>query len=338
MPVTKGAVLLPEQTAPGTPATGRVALYAKTDGKVYIKDDAGTETDITTPGGGGGSSSADYTLTTDYSSTVPAAPATGIKVFARHRARRLLAAVGPTGLDTAYQPGIFTNRVAWIQPLNNLSTPGNFGIAAPTVYSTAAAAVSNAATNFFTGMVRNRYASPSTANGFAGFRIANPQFFLSSTANMGGFFWVIRLGINAGTATGRGFFGLSATNATEANTDSTGLLNRMGFAFGTGSTNLYFHSAGASTNATTVDLGTAFPARTYATNFWEFRLFVPSGAGQTLYWAATRLNDGTVVQGGPVTTNLPAVNTLLTPQVWMNNVTASVVSFDFQSMYVETDN
>lgn len=52
MPITRGAVLLPEQTAPATPAAGRVAIYAKSDGKVYIKDDAGTETDITTPGGG----------------------------------------------------------------------------------------------------------------------------------------------------------------------------------------------------------------------------------------------------------------------------------------------
>ena len=42
---------VPEVAAPATPAAGRVAIYAKTDGKLYIKDDAGTETDLTATGG-----------------------------------------------------------------------------------------------------------------------------------------------------------------------------------------------------------------------------------------------------------------------------------------------
>ena len=45
---------LSEIAAPATPATGKVAVYTKTDGKLYIKDDTGTETDCT--GSGGGSS------------------------------------------------------------------------------------------------------------------------------------------------------------------------------------------------------------------------------------------------------------------------------------------
>lgn len=40
-------------SAPGTPASGTVALYAKADGMLYSKDDAGVETVVT---GGGGSS------------------------------------------------------------------------------------------------------------------------------------------------------------------------------------------------------------------------------------------------------------------------------------------
>lgn len=34
----------PEAAAPGTPASGKVVTYAKTDGKMYSKDDAGVET------------------------------------------------------------------------------------------------------------------------------------------------------------------------------------------------------------------------------------------------------------------------------------------------------
>lgn len=35
-----------EETAPSTPPTGYVRMYAKTDGKVYMKDDAGVETEL----------------------------------------------------------------------------------------------------------------------------------------------------------------------------------------------------------------------------------------------------------------------------------------------------
>lgn len=43
-----------EIAPPATPATGQVRLYAKSDGLLYSKDDAGVETVVT--GGGGGSS------------------------------------------------------------------------------------------------------------------------------------------------------------------------------------------------------------------------------------------------------------------------------------------
>lgn len=44
---------VPEVTAPSTPSSGNVVIYAKSDGKLYIKDDAGTETDLTSGGSGG---------------------------------------------------------------------------------------------------------------------------------------------------------------------------------------------------------------------------------------------------------------------------------------------
>lgn len=45
---------LKEMVAPGTPLSGAVMVYAKVDGKVYSKNDAGTEFDLTAGGGGGG--------------------------------------------------------------------------------------------------------------------------------------------------------------------------------------------------------------------------------------------------------------------------------------------
>jgi hypothetical protein len=43
-----------EAAAPATPATGDVRLYSKTDGLLYSKDDAGTETLVSGGAGGGG--------------------------------------------------------------------------------------------------------------------------------------------------------------------------------------------------------------------------------------------------------------------------------------------
>lgn len=48
-----GAITVPEIAAPSTPASGKVVLYAKADGLLYSKDDAGTETVVTGGGGGG---------------------------------------------------------------------------------------------------------------------------------------------------------------------------------------------------------------------------------------------------------------------------------------------
>ena len=48
---TSDHIELTEIAAPSTPASGKVALYAKAGGSVYIKDDTGTETDLTSVGG-----------------------------------------------------------------------------------------------------------------------------------------------------------------------------------------------------------------------------------------------------------------------------------------------
>ncbi len=285
-------------------------------------------------------SGAELAATTEHSTTTPTPPATGIKIFARYRARRMAAMIGPQGLDVALQPALFSNRVGRLTAVSAATALVADGLTAALNYSNApstAGAVTSA--SFYASMARVRYASPASINGFAGFRMV-PHLFLSSTANMGGFFWVLRFGQNAGNADGRGFAGLGSLNTGESNANPSTLLNRIGFGYNDVSTNWYFHSAGAGANASVTDLGANFPARTYATNFYEFRLFAPSGGGQSVFWSATRLNDNATVQGGPVTTNLPANGTLLGTHAWLNNgPTAAVVSsYDIQALYVETDN
>jgi hypothetical protein len=59
------SLIVPERAAPSTPAAGTVVIYAKADGKLYAKDDAGTEwqlstsTPVAVSEGGTGSSTPD---------------------------------------------------------------------------------------------------------------------------------------------------------------------------------------------------------------------------------------------------------------------------------------
>jgi len=52
---------LTEMIAPATPQAGQLFVYAKSDGKIYAKNDAGTEYDLTGGGGGGSLPVADMT-------------------------------------------------------------------------------------------------------------------------------------------------------------------------------------------------------------------------------------------------------------------------------------
>lgn len=51
----QNTIIFPGIASPSTPAAGTVKVYAKSDGKIYRKDDAGTEAEL---GGGAGSLSA----------------------------------------------------------------------------------------------------------------------------------------------------------------------------------------------------------------------------------------------------------------------------------------
>lgn len=56
-----GQILLPEGASPATPLTGNVALYAKTDGAIYSKDDTGAEKALS---GSGSITASGYTQST----------------------------------------------------------------------------------------------------------------------------------------------------------------------------------------------------------------------------------------------------------------------------------
>lgn len=354
--------------APASPASGSTALYFKSDGKLYRKNSAGTETEI--GAGGGGSSiipiqpnepagqqngelwwddddesgstgwiSDFYTLSNEYSSNPPATPATGVTIFARHKARRLLSMVGPAGLDTPVQPGLFNNRIARWQCTNNSATIHLEGwnvtnVVAPT-------AVALAATPFYASMCRARFSTTATAANANGVRSANAQWFTSTTANMGGMFMVTRFGMNSIPANGRFFCGFSSTTgALAAGTEPSALLNLFGLALDSTDTNFQIIHNSGSGAATKIDAGANFPGKTAAADFYEFRIFIPSGGGNTpVFMSLERLNTGQLTNFSIASPGkMPANNTLLSYHFNIVNNTAVVASADVQSIYIENDN
>lgn len=261
-----------------------------------------------------------------------------VAVFGRKIAgRMMLAQVGPSGLDTTYQPNLGGNKCAlWMPPGGATTVPGVFGMAALMALGTATARAV-AVTNLLTRMTRLGYVSAGTAAALCDAREAVAKYTVGAGGLLGGFFHCCRFGVSdAATVAGaRMFVGLSASTAAPTNVNPSTLLNCIGVGQIDGSTNLHIIWGGASANAP-IDLGPLFPANTLSADVYELDLFAPS-AGGVIHWEVRRLNTGDFAAGSLVT-GLPLGTMLLYHQIWRtNNATALAVGIDICGIMIETD-
>lgn len=268
-----------------------------------------------------------------------APPADGmLSIYAKKvGGRTMLMQMGPSGLDTAFQPNLGGNKVAlWMPPGNGTTVPGVFGMVALTAVGTATAR-NVATTNMLTRMTRLGYVSAATAGSMASVREAAAKYTLGAGVGLGGFFYRVRFGVSdAATVAGaRMFVGLSASTAAATNVEPNTLTNAIGVCQLSTSNNLHFYCAG-STATTAIDLGASFPANRLSLDVYELALFAPDIGGEVNY-TVTRMNTGDVASG-KITTNLPFGTQLLCHQIWRtNNATASAVGIDICGIYMETD-
>lgn len=124
-----GAIQFAEGAAPATPAAGMVRLYAKTDGTLYSKDDAGSETPL-----GAGAGATDFTDLGD----VPAA-------YTGHAGKAAVVTGTEDGLE--FVAVASSAAVAAVSPLGKHAVPVMAGAIAPSVSGgcAALAAVASAA-------------------------------------------------------------------------------------------------------------------------------------------------------------------------------------------------
>lgn len=263
-----------------------------------------------------------------------------VNLMGRNIAGRMLPAfVGPSGLDSALQPFIARNKIAFANPVGNATTLNNLGIA---LSATGTATTANVATtNVHTAIKRLEYAvTTASATAVAGFRSTSAQYHIGAGGTIyGGFTFVCRFGPSRGVAsnaTRRFFVGLSSLTAAPTDAEpSTVTTNAIGVGADAADTNWQIIHRNASAGATKIDTGFAKGVAD-TSEMYELALFT-SPAGSTVGYEFTRLSDGAVFSG-TISTNLPAVTTLLAPRGWTSvGGTSSAVGIALASLYLETD-
>lgn len=272
----------------------------------------------------------------------PAAPAAdNVALFGRRVGGRMLPAfIGPSGLDSALQPLLARNKIAWANPNGNSTTIGQMGIALSAV-GTATAANVAAGAGIHQAMRRLEYAVTTAAtSAVAGWRNTVAQNFRGGPSTpFGGFFFVCRFGRSRGAAanaTLRGFTGLgSVTSAPSDAEPSTQQTNAIGVGCDAGDTNYQIMHRNGSAAATKIDTGIP-KAVADNTEMYELAMFSPPTSGD-VHVRFERLSDGTVFEA-TLTTNLPAEATLLSPKGYYSvGGTSSVIGYALASLYIETD-
>jgi hypothetical protein len=179
-------------------------------------------------------------------------------------------------------------------------------------------------------------ASAGTSNHMRG----NQQWFLGSSAGMGGFYAVFQGGVShaATVANARGFVGMYFNTTSITDQQPTSVTRSIGFCFDAGETVWKVISNDASGTATTHEtLSASFPTNTLSTDWYQFTLYAPSGQSSTVYWHILNKSTG-AEDSGTITTDLPAANQLLNYHIWINNgTTALAAGFDIGSVYIETE-
>lgn len=276
-------------------------------------------------------------LPTDYVDTTPATPATGVSIFARRKARRELAYVDPTGLDTRIQGSVAHNRLSTLRAIAGVATPEVWGMSAPTNVGTLSAQTPSSFT-IPTYVQKLRYATATgTAGAACGFRGALAFLTLSSNAHAGGFHATFKFLGNGQTSASRMFVGLMGSTAAASGTvDPSTFVNMIGVGADAADTTWQIMVNDSSGVATKTNTGLS---KSDTQGFWEVNIFSASGSGQSVYVSITDITNNVTFQLGPITTNLPGLAIFLNYYFHLSTGTSTLgMSLDFHQMVIETDN
>ena len=274
----------------------------------------------------------------------PARPEAGtVRMFARSVGGRMLPAyIGPSGLDSALQPLIARNKIAWANPNGNGTVIGLMGIALAATGTATAANV--ATTNIHTALRRQEYAVTTAATtAVAGFRSgANVYHIGDHNTPFGGFTTVCRFGPSRGqasNATRRAFVGMTSNTAapTDVNPSTTAAwANLIGVGHDAANANWQIMHRNGTGPTTKIDTGIP-KAYSDNTEMFEVSIFTAPTGTPSVTVQLRRLSDDLTFTH-TITSNLPAPTTLLGFQAYNSaGGTSSVMGIALVSLYIETD-
>lgn len=276
-------------------------------------------------------------------------PADNVTLFCREIANRALPAfVGPSGLDSALQPMIARNKVAFWNPAGNSNAaPAVFGLGALTVVSGGGATLTArnvATTNFLTRMKRVGIVSGANNGDMASIRNPAAQYTVGDGAGLGGFTFICRFATSdAATVNGaRAFVGFTSATTAPTNVQPSTLTNCVGIAQLSTDATQWYLVFGGSAAQTPIALGTALGAPTLTNTAFDLALFSPPSANGVIHYEVQNLASGVKAIGTitPATAGVqtPLATTLLAERAWRtNNATGAAVGIDIISIYIETD-
>ncbi len=274
-------------------------------------------------------------------STVSAPPVGATKFFTTsNNGFNRPAFVNSSGFSSNLQPSFMHNRIAMWSAAGNSVTLTQYGHSA--LSATGTATIANVATtNVHTAQRRVDYlVTAASTTAVAGWRVAANTYYLSNSTAQGGFYFACQFGQATGvsTTTHRMFVGFTAATGAPTDVEPSTLVNMFGVGYDAADANLQFmHNDGTGT-ATKVDLGTDFAVPTTdRTNFYDLHIYALPNT-TTVYYKIRDKATGNEYSGS-VNTNIPAVNTLLSPRGWMSvGGTSSVIGISFMNMVIENLN
>lgn len=256
-------------------------------------------------------------------------------IYAKSIANRVLPKwIGPSGVDTPFQPFLAFNSVV-------VASPGT-GTSTTTGYICTGAGHTNSGTisqiPLTTGTAKKNamrmtsFTTSTTAGNVASNR--TPDYAAKRAA---GFFFSIRFGTGGTLRTDqRAFHGLWASTSAPSNSDPFGTSPaRVGVGYElNGTTGNWEILVASGSNSTNIDLGaTNFPVNTSGV----YELILHCAPGGNIWYRATNIETG-FSQTGELTVDLPATTTLLAVYNWVtNNAQASTSTMLLNKWYLESD-
>lgn len=327
---------------PQSSADSTITLPAATSALAIV---AGSTTQVQYNNAGVSAGSSFLTIDADQYPVVgvalstPTAPSAGAKLYTVTTAGNpKLAHIGANGLVSRLQSDWGTTKIATFTAA---------GTTTSTFYGMTATATGTATTRTVgtTGLLastrRIGYVSGAAAGSSAGIRHSIVQFWRGNLPRAGGFHFVARFGMSSVAAVNgqRSFVGMVGNAAALANAEpsstNTGII---GFGVDSGDASWSFMSGAVGSAAVKVGLVGTFPPRELINVgvLFEAHLFCAPNSNSVSY-SLQVLDAGGSIASGTVTTNLPANNVLLAPQIWTNNFTTTLAAgIDVISMHVET--